>query len=485
MVTFLPGVWGPGEKKVRLWPEMRTLLGDLWERNRHLWSPGCMLTHLSDHFNWATAKVLEDPDVGPAWDAMVAEVYKKAGSAVPLPAPRVVRGAMDAYITAWLTFMGKNELQRMGITTKKYGATGFMAGLNQKKKVGEEDRDLSGTGKRLRPTRGGGVADEGARGNVALTFVLTRSVAQWFGVKLVWLDRNGGQVEVSDVNADRAQVVGWRCTTAKFQDKCLQRGDVVVSVNGTVVDSSDQGSATAFMDRAVQHLPVKLEVMRNTNKRYAASHGIDIASDIWRIDSKEGAHRTSAANKIVWLGVGDDDVGLGPQGDASGANDDQEEVPTSPGPGSGGREDGDGARRDGSRKRARASAPSRPPPPRTRGGPPRGYILYGDITITVVGRYYLKQEGSTRLIQPGTVLELKHAPVTGYPNAVEVHGPRGRVGFLPESSHQVLVKQLLTQPEFGKVHCRAVVRGRDVRHDSLDITIEVRVMCVLYAASSM
>ena len=114
-----------------------------------------------------------------------------------------------------------------------------------------------------------------------------------------------------------------------------------------------------------------------------------------------------------------------------------------------------------------------------------GVILYGDITITVVGRYYLKQEGSTRLIQPGTVLELRHAPVTGYPNAVEVHGPRGRVGFLPESSHQVLVKQLLTQPEFGKVHCRAVVRGRDVRHDSLDITIEVRVMCALYAATSM
>jgi hypothetical protein len=48
--------------------------------------------------------------------------------------------------------------------------------------------------------------------------------------------------------------------------------------------------------------------------------GWTIASNIWR---------SSAASKIVWLGVGDDDVGLGPQGDASGANDDQEEAPTS------------------------------------------------------------------------------------------------------------------------------------------------------------
>ena len=53
----------------------------------------------------------------------------------------------------------------------------------------------------------------------------------------------------------------------------------------------------------------------------------------------------------------------------------------------------------------------------------------------------------------------------------------------PEGPHQVLVKELLTGLK-SQVHCRAVVHGKDVRHDSLDIAIEVR-YCVVDAWPGM
>ena len=123
--------------------------------------------------------------------------------------------------------------------------------------------------------------------------------------------------------------------------------------------------------------------------------------------------------------------------------------------------------------------PLAPPPHAAKGGPPRGYILFGEVSITVVGRYFYQHLGSTRHLEPGTVLDLEHTPSKAFPNAVHVRGPNGSVGNLPEGPHQVLVKELLTGRK-SQVHCRAVVHGKDVRHDSLDIAIEVR-YCVVDA----
>ncbi len=76
---------------------------------------------------------------------------------------------------------------------------------------------------------------------------------------------------------------------------------------------------------------------------------------------------------------------------------------------------------------------------------------------------------------------MEHTPSKAFLNAVPVRGPNGSesVGNLPEGPHQVLVKELLTGLK-SQVHCRAVVHGKDVRHDSLDIAIEVR-YCVVDA----
>jgi hypothetical protein len=89
---------------------------------------------------------------------------------------------------------------------------------------------------------------------------------------------------------------------------------------------------------------------------------------------------------------------------------------------------GDGGRRDGSRKRARG--PSRPAPSRSKGGP-RGYILFGEVSITVVGRYFYQHLGSTRHLEPGTVLALEHTPSKVFLDAMHVRGPNGSVGNPP------------------------------------------------------
>ena len=189
MATFLVGQWGPGTKKVRLWPEMRQMLGSLWERNKHWWYPEAMLTQLADHYRWALQKVLGDPSVECDWNTMLAAVYHRAYPHDSLPSPDVSKAAMKVFLTGWVAFMNKNHLQRMGISTKKYGATGFMAGLNQKKKADEEDKGAkgSGGGRSWRGRGGGGGgggdgADEGARGALTLTFVTTRTATQWFGL---------------------------------------------------------------------------------------------------------------------------------------------------------------------------------------------------------------------------------------------------------------------------------------------------------------
>ena len=481
MATFLVGQWGPGTKKVRLWPEMRQMLGSLWERNKHWWYPEAMLTQLADHYRWALQKVLGDPSVECDWNTMLAAVYHRAYPHDSLPSPDVSKAAMKVFLTGWVAFMNKNHLQRMGISTKKYGATGFMAGLNQKKKADEEDKGAkgSGGGRSWRGRGGGGGggggggADEGARGALTLTFVTTRTATQWFGLDVVWVDQNQGQVEVSTVNADRMHVVGWRCTTEKHKEKCLQPSDVLIKVNGVPVDDDNLEAASAFMDKARHRFPITLEVSRNTKKRYSTTRGDRIESEHWC--AHEGARRVGAAHKITWLGDGDDDVGLGrvdSEEDSDGTGSDRD----SEGRGAGDLA-GDGGRRDGSRKRARG--PSRPAPSRCKGGPPRGYILFGEVSITVVGRYFYQHLGSTRHLEPGTVLDLEHTPSKAFPNAVHVRGPNGSVGNLPEGPHQVLVKELLTGLK-SQVHCRAVVHGKDVRHDSLDIAIEVR-YCVVDA----
>jgi hypothetical protein len=469
MATFLVGQYGPGVKKVRLWPEMRQMLADLWERNKHWWYPEEILTQLAGHFRWALQKVLSDPCVEDDWNAMLVAVWAKSSSIEALPAPEVSRAAMRAFLTGWVSFMNKNQLQRMGITTKKYGATGFMAGLNQKKKADEEDkgRGAKGSGDgRTRNTRSGGArdggTDEGARGALTLTFVTTRTATRWFGLDLVWVSKDGGQVEVSTVNADRMRIVGWRCTTEKHKDKYLQPSDALVKVNGAPVDDDSLEAASAFLDKARHRFPITIEVRRNTNKRYSTTRGAPIESEFWCAD--EGPRRAAVAHKITWLGDGDDDVGLGCEDSDVGSEESDLE----------GQADGtgeDGGRRDGSRKRARG--PSRPAPSRSKGGPPRGYILFGEVSITVVSRFFYKCLGSTRVLEPGTVLTLEPTPSTAFPNAVHVRGPHGSVGNLPEGPHLVLVSKLLTDLK-SHVHCRAVVHGKDVRHDSLDAAIEVR-----------
>ena len=246
-----------------------------------------------------------------------------------------------------------------------------MAGFNQKKDADEEDKGAkgSGGGRSWRGRGGGGGggggggADEGARGALTLTFVTTRTATQWFGLDVVWVDQNQGQVEVSTVNADRMHVVGWRCTTEKHKEKCLQPSDVLIKVNGVPVDDDNLEAASAFMDKARHRFPITLEVSRNTKKRYSTTRGDRIESEHWC--AHEGARRVGAAHKITWLGDGDDDVGLGrvdSEEDSDGTGSDRD----SEGRGAGDLA-GDGGRRDGSRKRARG--PSRPAPSRCKGGP--------------------------------------------------------------------------------------------------------------------
>jgi hypothetical protein len=288
-------------------------------------------------------------------------------------------------------------------------------------------------------------------------------------------------LEVLRIHDERAEMVGWRCTTTSKEKERLRAGDRVISMCNQSFDrcAHTREAATHFV--AVNHgcRPVTLCIARNSNKRWIVE-GKPVVDSFWRASEErpraDGTKRPKHLHRFTWLtdeGFEVCDRGGGED------NEDDDTATAAIGSGAGSsskrrlmaRDDND----DDVNWVARIQpfrAPTRP-------------VLYGMLKTVAVGRKMnevpgVKVPSGTRLKLERDVSEVMLSELR------EQHAVKVRIrvqkggqtyvavlAYVMRDSAQILLAKFLDNENKWALYCRARADGEDTDERHLNIEVEL------------